>query len=172
MCILKPWSQISAAGHLKGVFRWFWFTESSDSNCFRTGADPIMGPEPTHLLEILKPGASLLISGVCVISCVFSFAVKEAGRDLTYLVVVLVGITITGWKHSKYKTPEISFSLSVCLALALFNLLSLWFSGGLFYTIFRELFSSSSPNKIYGKALEKCRSHPEVSPQDWVTQTR
>lgn len=55
--------------------------------------------------------------------------VKEAGRDLTYLVVVLVGITITG---------------------------------GLFYTIFRELFSSSSPNKIYGKALEKCRSHPEV----------
>ncbi|XP_045742512.1 mitochondrial import inner membrane translocase subunit Tim21 isoform X2 [Mirounga angustirostris] len=34
--------------------------------------------------------------------------------------------------------------------------------GGLFYTIFKELFSSSSPNKIYGKALEKCRSHPEV----------
>ncbi|XP_055272898.1 mitochondrial import inner membrane translocase subunit Tim21 [Moschus berezovskii] len=55
--------------------------------------------------------------------------VKEAGRDFTYLIVVLIGITITG---------------------------------GLFYTIFRELFSSSSPNKIYGKALEKCRSHPEV----------
>ncbi|VFV47642.1 low quality protein: tim21-like [Lynx pardinus] len=55
--------------------------------------------------------------------------VKEAGRDFTYLVVVLLGIGITG---------------------------------GLFYTIFRELFSSSSPNKIYGKALEKCRSHPEV----------
>ncbi|XP_027708184.1 mitochondrial import inner membrane translocase subunit Tim21 isoform X3 [Vombatus ursinus] len=34
--------------------------------------------------------------------------------------------------------------------------------GGLFYVIFQELFSSSSPNKIYGKALEKCRSHPEV----------
>ncbi|ELV10908.1 TIM21-like protein, mitochondrial [Tupaia chinensis] len=34
--------------------------------------------------------------------------------------------------------------------------------GGLFYAIFKELFSSSSPNKIYGKALEKCRSHPEV----------
>ncbi|XP_073646917.1 mitochondrial import inner membrane translocase subunit Tim21 isoform X2 [Tursiops truncatus] len=34
--------------------------------------------------------------------------------------------------------------------------------GGLFYTIFRELFSSSSPNKIYGKALEKCRLNPEV----------
>ncbi|KAM9055397.1 mitochondrial import inner membrane translocase subunit Tim21 isoform 2-T2 [Megaptera novaeangliae] len=35
-------------------------------------------------------------------------------------------------------------------------------ASGLFYTIFRELFSSSSPNKIYGKALEKCRLHPEV----------
>ncbi|XP_039092342.1 mitochondrial import inner membrane translocase subunit Tim21 [Hyaena hyaena] len=55
--------------------------------------------------------------------------VKEAGRDFSYLVVVLLGIGITG---------------------------------GLFYTIFRELFSSSSPSKIYGKALEKCRSHPEV----------
>ncbi|XP_002757376.1 mitochondrial import inner membrane translocase subunit Tim21 isoform X1 [Callithrix jacchus] len=55
--------------------------------------------------------------------------VKEAGRDFTYLIVVLFGITITG---------------------------------GLFYTIFKELFSSSSPSKIYGRALEKCRSHPEV----------
>ncbi|XP_067393606.1 mitochondrial import inner membrane translocase subunit Tim21 isoform X2 [Emydura macquarii macquarii] len=34
--------------------------------------------------------------------------------------------------------------------------------GGLFYVIFKELFSSSSPSKIYGNALEKCRSHPEV----------
>uniref|UniRef100_A0A8C0JBM7 Mitochondrial import inner membrane translocase subunit Tim21 n=1 Tax=Chelonoidis abingdonii TaxID=106734 RepID=A0A8C0JBM7_CHEAB len=34
--------------------------------------------------------------------------------------------------------------------------------GGLFYVIFKELFSSSSPSKIYGDALEKCRSHPEV----------
>ncbi|XP_037594068.1 mitochondrial import inner membrane translocase subunit Tim21 isoform X2 [Cebus imitator] len=34
--------------------------------------------------------------------------------------------------------------------------------GGLFYTIFKELFSSSSPSKIYGRALDKCRSHPEV----------
>ncbi|XP_066208453.1 mitochondrial import inner membrane translocase subunit Tim21 [Saccopteryx leptura] len=55
--------------------------------------------------------------------------VKEAGRDFTYLIVVLIGITVTG---------------------------------GLFYTVFKELFSSSSPSKIYGKALEKCRSHPEV----------
>lgn len=55
--------------------------------------------------------------------------VKEAGRDFSYLLVVLIGIGITG---------------------------------GLFYTIFKELFSASSPHKIYGKALEKCRSHPEV----------
>ncbi|XP_077789324.1 mitochondrial import inner membrane translocase subunit Tim21 isoform X2 [Podarcis muralis] len=34
--------------------------------------------------------------------------------------------------------------------------------GGLFYVIFKELFSSSSPSKIYGDALEKCRAHPEV----------
>ncbi|KAM8782145.1 mitochondrial import inner membrane translocase subunit Tim21 [Rhynchonycteris naso] len=55
--------------------------------------------------------------------------VKDAGRDFTYFIVVLIGITVTG---------------------------------GLFYTVFKELFSSSSPSKIYGKALEKCRSHPEV----------
>ncbi|KAL8182383.1 UNVERIFIED_CONTAM: Mitochondrial import inner membrane translocase subunit Tim21 [Gekko kuhli] len=54
---------------------------------------------------------------------------KEAGRDFTYLIVVVVGIGITG---------------------------------GLFYVIFKELFSSSSPSKIYGDALEKCRAHPEV----------
>ncbi|XP_022369529.1 mitochondrial import inner membrane translocase subunit Tim21 [Enhydra lutris kenyoni] len=55
--------------------------------------------------------------------------VKEAGRDFTYLMVVLFGISITG---------------------------------GLFYAVFKELFSPWSPNKVYGKALEKCRSHPEV----------
>ncbi|KAL1765975.1 mitochondrial import inner membrane translocase subunit Tim21 [Sigmodon hispidus] len=55
--------------------------------------------------------------------------VKEAGRDFTYLIVVLFGVSITG---------------------------------GLLYTIFKELFSSSSPNIIYGKALGKCRTHPEV----------
>ncbi|NXN44715.1 TIM21 translocase, partial [Rhinoptilus africanus] len=55
--------------------------------------------------------------------------VKEAGRDFTYLIVVLVGIGVTG---------------------------------GLLYVIFKELFSSSSPSKIYGDALEKCRSHPEI----------
>ncbi|NWR75422.1 TIM21 translocase, partial [Centropus unirufus] len=55
--------------------------------------------------------------------------VKEAGRDFTYFIVVLIGIGVTG---------------------------------GLLYVIFKELFSSSSPSKIYGDALEKCRSHPEV----------
>ncbi|GCB65378.1 mitochondrial import inner membrane translocase subunit Tim21 isoform X2 [Scyliorhinus torazame] len=55
--------------------------------------------------------------------------VKEAGKDLTYLIVVLIGIGITG---------------------------------GLFYVIFKELFSSSSPSKIFGDALKKCRAHPEI----------
>ncbi|OCT76584.1 hypothetical protein XELAEV_18031787mg [Xenopus laevis] len=58
-----------------------------------------------------------------------SHKVKEAGRDFTYFIVVLIGIGVTG---------------------------------GLFYVVFEELFSSSSPSKIYGEALEKCRSHPEV----------
>ncbi|KAL6462914.1 hypothetical protein MHYP_G00293360 [Metynnis hypsauchen] len=55
--------------------------------------------------------------------------VKQAGKDFTYLIVVLIGLGVTG---------------------------------GLLYVIFQELFSSSSPSKLYGKAFEKCRSHPEV----------
>ncbi|KAK7118255.1 hypothetical protein R3I94_021926 [Phoxinus phoxinus] len=55
--------------------------------------------------------------------------VKQAGKDFTYLIVVLVGLGVTG---------------------------------GLLYVVFQELFSSSSPSKIYGKAFEKCRTHPEV----------
>ncbi|XP_064189209.1 mitochondrial import inner membrane translocase subunit Tim21-like [Anguilla rostrata] len=55
--------------------------------------------------------------------------VKQAGTDFTYLIVVLVGLGVTG---------------------------------GLLYILFKELLSSSSPNKIYGKALDKCRTHPEV----------
>ncbi|KAM6977647.1 mitochondrial import inner membrane translocase subunit Tim21 [Aplochiton taeniatus] len=55
--------------------------------------------------------------------------VKEAGKDFTYLIVVLVGLGVTG---------------------------------GLLYVVFQELFSSSSPSKIYGKAFEKVRMHPEV----------
>ncbi|XP_012881563.1 PREDICTED: mitochondrial import inner membrane translocase subunit Tim21 [Dipodomys ordii] len=74
-------------------------------------------PVPVLRSERLEPAASP------------SQKVREAGRDFTYLIVVLIGISITG---------------------------------SLLYTIFKELFSSSSPNKIYGKALEKCRIHPEV----------
>ncbi|XP_056157818.1 mitochondrial import inner membrane translocase subunit Tim21-like isoform X1 [Lampris incognitus] len=55
--------------------------------------------------------------------------VKEAGRDFTYLIVVLIGLGVTG---------------------------------GLLYVVFQELFSSSSPNKVYGKAFNKVKSHPEV----------
>ncbi|XP_073344437.1 mitochondrial import inner membrane translocase subunit Tim21 [Pagrus major] len=55
--------------------------------------------------------------------------VKDAGRDFTYLIVVLVGLGVTG---------------------------------GLLYVVFQELFSSSSPNKIYGKAFNKVRLDPEV----------
>ncbi|XP_051970767.1 mitochondrial import inner membrane translocase subunit Tim21-like [Xyrauchen texanus] len=55
--------------------------------------------------------------------------VKQAGRDFTYLIVVLIGLGVTG---------------------------------GLLYVVFQELFSSSSPSKVYGKAFEKCRSHPEI----------
>lgn len=55
--------------------------------------------------------------------------VKEAGRDFTYLIVVLIGLGVTG---------------------------------GLLYVVFQELFSSSSPNKIYGKAFKKVQLDPEV----------
>nr|XP_046227936.1 mitochondrial import inner membrane translocase subunit Tim21-like isoform X2 [Scatophagus argus] len=55
--------------------------------------------------------------------------VKEAGRDFTYFIVVLIGLGVTG---------------------------------GLLYVVFQELFSSSSPNKIYGKAFNKVRLDPEV----------
>ncbi|XP_054479185.1 mitochondrial import inner membrane translocase subunit Tim21-like [Anoplopoma fimbria] len=55
--------------------------------------------------------------------------VKEAGRDFTYLIVVLIGLGVTG---------------------------------GLLYVVFQELFSSSSPNKVYGKAFNKVKLDPEV----------
>lgn len=55
--------------------------------------------------------------------------VKQAGKDFTYLIVVLIGLGVTG---------------------------------GLLYVVFQELFSSSSPSKNYGKAFERCRTHPEV----------
>lgn len=55
--------------------------------------------------------------------------VKDAGRDFTYLIIVLIGLGVTG---------------------------------GLLYVVFQELFSSSSPNKIYGKAFNKVKLDPEV----------
>ncbi|XP_029313651.1 mitochondrial import inner membrane translocase subunit Tim21 [Cottoperca gobio] len=54
---------------------------------------------------------------------------KDAGRDFTYLIVVIIGLGVTG---------------------------------GLLYVVFQELFSSSSPNKVYGKAFNKLRLDPEV----------
>lgn len=68
---------------------------------------------------------------------------------------------------SPWMSFQLAFFCCPCFASSLFSVIS----GGLFYTIFKELFSSSSPSKIYGRALEKCRSHPEVSSQDWVTWT-
>uniref|UniRef100_A0A8C9Q9Q3 Mitochondrial import inner membrane translocase subunit Tim21 n=1 Tax=Spermophilus dauricus TaxID=99837 RepID=A0A8C9Q9Q3_SPEDA len=88
------------------------------------------GPSPCNAQEDRRKQVSVHRDPRAETAVSTSQKVKEAGRDFTYLVIVVIGIGITG---------------------------------GLFYTIFRELFSSSSPSKVYGKALEKCRSHPEVS---------
>lgn len=42
------------------------------------------------------------------------------------------------------------------------NPLMCFLTGGLLYVVFQELFSSSSPSKIYGKAFKKCKAHAEV----------
>ncbi|KAG9479121.1 mitochondrial import inner membrane translocase subunit Tim21 [Eleutherodactylus coqui] len=42
------------------------------------------------------------------------------------------------------------------------SLIGIGITGGLIYMLYTELVSSSSPYKIYGKAFEKCQSHPEV----------
>lgn len=55
--------------------------------------------------------------------------VIAAGRDFTYLIVVLIGLGVTG---------------------------------GLLYVVFQELFSTSSPNKVYGKAFNIIRLDPGV----------
>uniref|UniRef100_A0A8C9DRH3 Mitochondrial import inner membrane translocase subunit Tim21 n=1 Tax=Prolemur simus TaxID=1328070 RepID=A0A8C9DRH3_PROSS len=87
------------------------------------------GPRPWKAKEDSSKQVSVHTSQKGETAVSTSQKVKEAGRDFTYLIVVLIGIGITG---------------------------------GLFYAIFKELFSPFSPNKIYGKALEKCRTHPEV----------
>ena len=49
------------------------------------------------------------------------------------------------------------------------------FPGGLLYVVFQELFSSSSPNKVYSKAFNEARLHPEVrleqAPKHNITKT-
>ncbi|OBS69907.1 hypothetical protein A6R68_01551 [Neotoma lepida] len=87
------------------------------------------GPDPQKAKEDSSKQVSISRNQRGETAVSTSQKVKEAGRDFTYLIVVLFGVSITG---------------------------------GLLYTIFKELFSSSSPNIIYGKALEKCRTHPEV----------
>lgn len=41
-------------------------------------------------------------------------------------------------------------------------LLGVGLTGGLFYVIFRELFSSNSPQNIYTAALDRCVSDPQI----------
>uniref|UniRef100_UPI00358DFFE5 mitochondrial import inner membrane translocase subunit Tim21 n=1 Tax=Myxine glutinosa TaxID=7769 RepID=UPI00358DFFE5 len=55
--------------------------------------------------------------------------VKQAGKDATYIGVIVVGVGLTG---------------------------------ALLYAVFAELFSSWSPNRVYGDALSRCRKNPEV----------
>lgn len=101
------------------------------------------------------------------------FVVKEAGRDFSYLIVVLVGLGVTGdphftWfpKHHIHTHEWINkwtllqpapFGVCGCVSLPPHT-----HTGGLLYVVFQELFSSSSPNKIYGKAFNKVKLDPEV----------
>ncbi|KAK3515888.1 hypothetical protein QTP70_034729 [Hemibagrus guttatus] len=89
-----------------------------------TGADCRNKAQDQHREKEMSVSTSQPSSGLSAAQ-----KVKQAGRDFTYLIVVLVGLGVTG---------------------------------GLLYVIFQELFSSSSPSKIYGKAFNKCKSHPEV----------
>lgn len=41
-------------------------------------------------------------------------------------------------------------------------LLGVGVTGIMFYAIFRELFSSKSPNNIYSEALDKCKNDPKI----------
>lgn len=55
-------------------------------------------------------------------------------------------------------TGELCFNLC-CSVFVFFFFFS---PGGLLYVVFQELFSSSSPNKIYGKAFNKVKLDTEV----------
>ena len=87
------------------------------------------GPDPRKAKEDSTKQVSIRRNQREETGVSMSQKVREAGRDVSYLIVVLFGVGLTG---------------------------------GLLYAIFKELFFSSSPNIIYGKALGKCRTHPEV----------
>uniref|UniRef100_A0A8C6I095 Mitochondrial import inner membrane translocase subunit Tim21 n=1 Tax=Mus spicilegus TaxID=10103 RepID=A0A8C6I095_MUSSI len=87
------------------------------------------GPDPRKAKEDSTKQVSIRRNQREETGVSMSQKVREAGRDVSYLIVVLFGVSLTG---------------------------------GLLYAIFKELFFSSSPNIIYGKALGKCRTHPEV----------
>eukprot|EP00072_Mus_musculus_P049422 XP_006526587.1 PREDICTED: mitochondrial import inner membrane translocase subunit Tim21 isoform X2 [Mus musculus] len=86
------------------------------------------GPDPRKAKEDSTKQVSIRRNQREETGVSMSQKVREAGRDVSYLIVVLFGVGLTG---------------------------------GLLYAIFKELFFSSSPNIIYGKALGKCRTHPE-----------
>ena len=54
----------------------------------------------------------------------------------------------------KENTKTTSYSLVILLGAGL--------TGGLFYVIFKELFSSNSPQNIYTAALDRCVSDPQI----------
>ncbi|KAI4798719.1 hypothetical protein KUCAC02_020540, partial [Chaenocephalus aceratus] len=83
---------------------------------------PLCSPEPEQQLRGQRP--------VCVpVSEWEPGALRRSERDFTYLIVVLIGLGVTG---------------------------------GLLYVVFQELFSTSSPNKVYGKAFNIIRLDPGV----------
>lgn len=97
----------------------------------------------------------LLVTFLC-------FAVKEAGRDFTYLIVVLVGLGVTGDPPTLNIPTLQRIKCDFCCNFYISWLCLFPPTGGLLYVVFQELFSSSSPNKIYGKAFNKVKLDPEV----------
>ncbi|XP_013217897.2 mitochondrial import inner membrane translocase subunit Tim21 isoform X2 [Ictidomys tridecemlineatus] len=88
------------------------------------------GPSPCNAQEDRRKQVSVHRDQRAETAVSTSQKVKEAGRDFTYLVIVVIGIGITG---------------------------------GLFYTIFRELFSSSSPSKVVSVFGEPVRGYGEMT---------
>ncbi|KAG3293736.1 translocase of inner mitochondrial membrane 21, transcript variant X3 [Ictidomys tridecemlineatus] len=88
------------------------------------------GPSPCNAQEDRRKQVSVHRDQRAETAVSTSQKVKEAGRDFTYLVIVVIGVGITG---------------------------------GLFYTIFRELFSSSSPSKVVSVFGEPVRGYGEMT---------